>query len=150
MLKLERKPDFGDPSTMVIFKLVPRLNRDPGYIEQWYHGDDSGKGIRVDDEKVLKYPMFVGNGQGIYLGRTGFYGIVEEDKFYDLSSYLVNGAILTCGERRGWFGGREGGMKPDPKMPLRILKILAETKERVIETAKILRLPLEELATSPK
>jgi len=120
-----------------------------GYVEQWYSGGSHWEGIRVDEEKIT-YARLVGGGQGLALGNVGFYGIGLQDKFYDEKSFLVNGVVLTHCARRENFGRKESlpKMKVSERMPEHILSILGEEREKVLETAKLLRLPLEEVVCS--
>jgi len=160
MIELKRRSGSGEPSH--IFSSVPNLNpvEVSGYIEQWYFGDAKWNGIRVAKFEDLTYAELVGRGQGTSLGERGFYGIGDQDKCYDESSYLVNGSVLTVSTRKENFGRGEPTplivvdrtapkkptsiMRVSKTMPEKIVAILAEKKDRVLETAEMLRLPLEE------
>ena len=144
MKELERSS--GDGNINFIYKAVPELNLEnvKGFFEQWYSGDYKWRGVRVGDAKKLAYAEIVSKGQGLPLGEGSFYGIHAQDRFYDGQSFLVNGSILTASKRREYFRGKEGlrKIKVSENMPKQIVSILAETEERVLETARLLRLPL--------
>ena len=142
-LKREKSGQF-----VAIFRMVPELNADDGgFLEQWYFGEGfEWEGIRVKNEKKLIYAEMVSDGQGLYLGPNGFYGINVQDKFYDERSFLVNGAILTASKRRENFGRNKAAsqkIKVGEQIPEKMISILAESKKRVLETAGLLKLPLE-------
>lgn len=147
MIELKRRT--GNGQIAYIFRAVPELNLGnlSGFVEQWYFGCSEWQGIRVEDKEKLVYPEIVGRGQGIPLGDIGFYGMVAQDKFYDESSFLVNGTIVTSSKRREYFGRKESDLPKinvSERMPEQILTILAETQDRVLATARMLKLPLEE------
>ena len=89
-------------------------------------------GIRVYDEKALKYAEAVANGQGLDLGPRGFYGFTCQEMFYDDRSFLVNGSILTSSTRREYFGRKTVSavglprIRVDESLPKRIVSIMAE------------------------
>ncbi|MBA7686764.1 hypothetical protein ES703_95222 [subsurface metagenome] len=148
---------------MVLFKLVNGLNTGDtaGYIEQWYFGgSQSWEGIRVKNRELLKYAGIVSRGQGFCLGKKYFFGMGLQDCLYHNMSSLVNGVLLTESIRKEFVEKdhpRRQKIKRDDdqeetskimvgkSMPEMILTILAETQEKIKETAKLLKLPLEEV-----
>ncbi|MBT4135812.1 hypothetical protein HOD75_04740 [archaeon] len=151
MRKIQKGAGYGEIGD--IFRMVPELNTEDsaGYIEQWYLGDSDWEGIRVEDENPLTYAKLVGGGQGLPLGNRGFFGIIEQDKFYDERSFLVNGILLIHSNRRENFGRKKSDLpevKVGKNMPQQILSIIGETQEKVLETAKMLKLPLEEYVSN--
>jgi hypothetical protein len=136
----------GSGQIAYLFRAVSELNHREvsGFIEQWYYRCDDWQGIKVDDTERLVYAEIVGRGQGLTLGKIGFYGIVAQDKFYDEESFLVNGTILVVSKRRENFGRKESDL-PIIKVSEQMVSILDETSERVLETARLLKLPLEEV-----
>ena len=146
MIKLKRKVINGEID--YIFRAVPGLNTGEviGFFEQWYIGNLKWQGIKLEDESKLTYGRLVSEGQGIPLGKVGFYGMVAQNKFYDESSFLVNGVIITDSKRREYFGKNKSGslrIKVSENMPERMFTILGETQEIVLETAKMFKLTLE-------
>ena len=146
---IELKKRTGNGQIAYIFRAVPELNLGDisGFVEQWYIGGSEWQGIRIEEQDKLLYAEIVGRGQGIHLGKIGFYGMVAQDKFYDEESFLVNCAIVTSSKRKEYFGRKESDLpkiKVGERMPEQILAILAETQDRVLATARMLKLPLEE------
>lgn len=147
MIELKRRT--GNGQIAYIFRAVPELNFGDvsGFVEQWYVGGSESQGIKVEDKDKLMYSELVGRGQGVPLGNIGFYGMVAQDKFYDETSFLINGTIITSSKRREYFGRKESDLpkiKVAENMPEQILTILAETQDKVLATARMLKLPLEE------
>jgi hypothetical protein len=159
MIEIQRQRLSGSGVPPAIVRVVPEwANKErnvQGYIEQWYVGESSWQGIKVEDPRKLEYPMLIGELQGIPLNNSPIFGINCEDKFYDTRSYLLNGTVLTYGARREEFGRPKPGKKGEPsmklqiseRMPLIIVRIISKTKESIIETASKLHLPLEEEVT---
>lgn len=153
MIKIGRKR-LEKLDDTVIYRMVPELNtRDVlGYSESWYSGGHFGfPGIKIDDKDKLEYAHIVAKGQGLYLGEMGFSGIVKHGLFYDEQSFLVNGVVLTNSLRREYF--RKGkpeisDLKVSREMPKQIITLLSEKSERILETAEMLKLPLQELVPS--
>jgi hypothetical protein len=141
-----------------VFRGVLGLNGNDkvmGYVQQWYFEGkerDRNWGIRIEDEEKLDYAEIVAKAYGIPLGQVNPYGMVNEELFYELYSFLVNGTIVTSERRRKTFGRPEvksiHEIAVNERMPLRLLKIVAETKEKVLETAHMASLPLEKLAAA--
>ena len=133
-------------SGLIISKAIPKLES-IGYFEQWYSGSSMKwhDMIKVEDEGRLFYAMLVGS-QGVNLGKVGFYGMINQDKFYDEKSFLINGLILTYSKKREYLGGEKSSSKIriGKGMPEQMVGILGESKEKILETAKLLKLPLEE------
>ncbi|SRR3989344_3763424 len=124
-----------------------RSGKSIGFVEQWYVGNSNWQGIRVGNKDKLDYVMFIGQIKGFPLNNASFYGFTAQDKFYDESSFLVNGTIITTSKRREYFGRKESELckiKVGETIPEQILTILAETQERVLATARMFNLPLEE------
>ena len=59
---------------------------------------------------------------------------------FDFISYLYKCAIFTYGEKKSL----EGEIQLAPDIPLKILKILAESKEKIFGIARSFELPVEE------
>ena len=129
---------------MIEIRATGNYSRVTGYIQTWCWGEGEvekfgARGIKVDDEDKAKYVDFVGKIQGVNLGNRGFYGVVAEEKMFDLFSYLFNGAVITIGKKKNL----EGEVKISPNVPSSIVHIFANEKSKVEEIAKIFALPLK-------
>jgi len=144
-----------------IFRRVSGLNADnrvAGYLEQWCFGGSPSQvqGFAIDDIEKLDYAELVAKCYGIYFGDFCPYGPVLEKKFYQINSFLVNGSIVTAGYKREFFGTKIGEkptlpqftIKVSETMPERLVKITAETVDRLRETAQMVKLPLEALVSA--
>ncbi len=73
-----------------------------GYVETWYNetGYGNWEGVMVNRPQDLDHLDFVGKIQGVDLSNRGFCGVAAEEKMFELSSYLFDGAIITVGKKR--------------------------------------------------
>lgn len=146
MIDIPRR-EIRDMRNLVLFKVPEGLKiPDKPCMEEWYSSDNEQfgrRGVYVGDQEVLRYAEVVASGLGIHLRGFQNYGWALEEKFYDHHSYLLNGVIITAGKRREYFGGGNK-IKVSDSMPESILKIISESKERLLDTANSLKLPILE------
>jgi hypothetical protein len=150
MIRL-KSPPIRSLNDLVLFRYVPELNHgdEEGYVENWYTGGKERypdyPGINVEDAEVLEYARIVSCGQGIFLGNSVAWGIIAENKFYDIRSFLVNGVVVSNLIRKEEFGKEGSGIRVSDSMPSALIRIISERSQRLIETARLLKLPVDKV-----
>jgi hypothetical protein len=69
-----------------------------------------------------------------------FYGIIGEEKMFDLFSYSFEGTTIVSGEKKK---NLEGRAKSNQDIPSRIVRVIARRKSKIAKIAKIFELPLK-------
>ena len=145
MEEIRRRESSGEPQ--YIFRR-PRLegyeNKSSalGYCEEWYAWDKSSRGIRSTVE-ALKYVEIVSPTEGIPLGTHCAIPASSSFRFYDSNSFLINGAIVSHCTLKPPKNTRAGPIAFDG--PPNLIIMIAESKERIVQTARLLNLPLKSL-----
>lgn len=135
MIEIERRKQNG------IFMMFDDASKIAGFMEQWYLGNyEISEGISVEKSEILRYSKIIANTEGIFIGKKHFCGFANQEKMYEEKSYLTNGSCVTYSIIKDEYISKYNSLKSLPK---EMISIIAETEERILETAKILHLPLE-------
>jgi len=136
----------GEEPIGYVFRAATGDNPITGYLGQWYSEGNMFEGVKVDLNKIV-FAKFNSAVHGVSLSAKAPLGINHHHKFYDSSCFLFNGSLGTYSVRKENFGDESTAhlepVKIGESMPLVILSILAEKEEKVFETARKLKLPLE-------
>lgn len=104
-------------------------------------GSDKYDGIRVDDISVFGFVNMVLRENGLHIPKISFNDDILHEKLYDKQCFLFNGTIVVYGQIK------KDHLKAQEVMhyPMEMIKIIGEDKQRRIDSAKKLQLPLEDI-----
>lgn len=112
---------------------------------KWEEEESPYPGISIKKEQITKIPMHIARHQGFYLKSNPFLTEINEEKFYNHESWLLNDLILTHGQLKENYSPENPQMSFDfSQRPKRTLTIISQSKESIMNFAKKLKFPLEE------